>query len=323
MKKLLLIGSYGSGNLGDEALKELSLKVLGKKYECFVLTGNPKKTNEAAHFPFGVRSLLKMKWIKSFRLLKQTDAVIFAGGGLFAEHETLRAILLWTSHVFWAWLFRKPIHFIGQSVGPFKTRLGKALTRWSLSKASSLILRDSVSAETVRKNFPNIKFQTSTDLCFGYEPKENHPQKRIALNLRPWKGNPAALQETLKNYKEKGYEIHAIAMDHIDKKALAHFGKVENFESFDELIAFLSTCEFCIGMRLHFLIAAALSGSKVVGLSYSQKVRGLLKSIEVPTLNFEEVNEENFEAFIQEQRAAKNIAALHKEALALLEQFSI
>lgn len=323
MRKILLIGSYGSGNLGDEALKELSLKILEKKYECFVLTGDPRKESEAIHFPFGLRSLIKMKWIKSFRLLKKSDAVLFAGGGLFAEHETIKAILLWSSQIFWAWFFRKPIHLIGQSVGPFKTKLGKSLTAWSLSKASSITVRDAASAETIKTHFPKIKFQKSTDLCFGYEPKENNPKKRIALNLRPWKENSAILKGIIENYEEKGYEIHAIAMDRSDKKTLASFAKVKTFQTFDELITFLSTCEFCLGMRLHFLIAAALSGSKVLGLSYTQKVSGILKEIDVPFLNIENLNEEDLKDSIQKQRSAKNVAGLHKEALALLEQLSI
>lgn len=323
MKTILLIGSYGSGNLGDEALKAICQEKLSERFKVLVLTGAPREKNEAIHFPFGIRSSLSFKWIRSFFFLKKSDVVVFGGGGLFAEHESLKAIGLWSTQVFWAWLFKKPILLIGQSVGPFKTKLGLSLTKWSLSKCKEIQVRDPASAKTLQREFPEIEFKKNTDLCFAYGPKTPQPQKKIAVNLRPWKGDLKPLLAQLESFKSRGYKLHFVSMDPKDKSLMKKWGEVKVFHDFEKLTEFLSNCEICIGMRLHFLIAATLSGSKVVGVSYSQKVSGLLEDLSLKTIEFEAMNETSLKEAVESAQTAKNVNALHEEALAILNRLSI
>lgn len=323
MKTILLIGSYGSGNLGDEALKEIALQKLGKHFHCLVLSGNPKEKNEARHLPFGFRSAFSFGWLKSFHYLFKCKAVVFAGGGLFTEHEGKKAIVLWSWHVLWARLFMKPVHFLGQSAGPLHSRFGKTLTKWAFSRAKTITVRDKISAETLRKLSKNFEPRVSTDLCFAFEVQKNHPTKKIAINLRPWGGKVDEFKHFTESLAKNGYELHYVSMDLKDPTVLKEFGEVEQFESFTSLIQFLSTCETCIGMRLHFLIAAALSGTKVLGLSYTQKVSGVLKDLNLASLDLGEMSSRNLSLAFDSAKPAKNISELHKEALALLEQFSI
>jgi polysaccharide pyruvyl transferase CsaB len=58
-----------------------------------------------------------------------------------------------------------------------------------------------------------------------------------------------------------------------------------------QLLSLIGKFNFAVGMRLHFLIFAALGGVPFVALPYSGKVTGLLEDLGVPTPPFKLVNE--------------------------------
>lgn len=285
--KLVIIGSYGAGNIGDEAMKDILKSHFGE-HDCVFLTGDPKAPNEAPHLPFGIRSFFKFNWLKSYRSLRKSDAVFFGGGGLWAEHESIRAIFLWTWHFFWAYAFRKPIYLIALSFGPFKSRLGRSLTRWVLKSADYVSVRDELSLKQCQQIFPIREYERTSDLCFMHEALPNKSTKKIAINLRPWDFDSETFKDFFNSLKGRAYELVFIANDPSDHDVLSEFGDVTVPKDFTALCENLSECEYAIGMRLHFMIAAALSGCKLIALSYSPKVEGVMSEIHVSVLHEED-----------------------------------
>jgi len=325
-EKILIIGSYGSSNIGDEALLSVVLQKYSKNAEVFVLSGNSDDTllrhkkyldadHIAPHFPFGIRSLFSFSWIKSFKFLAQSNRVIFGGGGLFTDDYRLKAVLLWAWHVLFIRALKKPYSFLGNSFGPFKTELAKNLTTWALEAAQNVQVRDKISEKYVKELSPGSAVTCIPDLAFSYKylPKEdleNKERKKVlAFNIRDWRGlDIKEIEKFLDKVLFQNYGVLLIAMEAHDAKLMDSLVKrhvsVVRPKDFEELLDVLSGVEVALGMRLHFLIAASIARCKISGISYSSKVEGVLQDIHVPYISAENMKAEDlYELF---KRAEKS-----------------
>ena len=138
--KCVLIGNFGVGNLGDEALKEYFLQEFSIDWT--IVSAHPRASNEVARLPGGLRSFLGFKWVKTIAAYRQCGAVVFGGGSLFTDAESVFAVALWWLHAQCAFFFRKPVHLAFQGIGPFRTRLGERLSRSVCRKSATISVRD-------------------------------------------------------------------------------------------------------------------------------------------------------------------------------------
>lgn len=148
MMKCVLIGNYGVGNIGDEALCEyffhtfphVAWTVIRHDYDTYSTAASVPR------LPFGIRSFFH-PWWKTLAAFYQTDAVVFGGGSLFTDVESVKACVLWWWHGFVARLFRKPLLLAFQGVGPFQTSLGSFFARRTFESASFVSVRDEESLQ--------------------------------------------------------------------------------------------------------------------------------------------------------------------------------
>ena len=161
----LLVGNYGVGNLGDDALREYFLQRF-PQVQWQVVSARPLK-GELPRFPGGIRSLLSFRWIKTFRALYKSDGMVLGGGSLFTDIESSRACFLWWVQVFFARLLRKNVVFAFQGVGPFRTKRGEWFARSATRMASVLFVRDPLSLERVQAWNTNKKVIQTFDPVFS------------------------------------------------------------------------------------------------------------------------------------------------------------
>lgn len=314
LKKIVITGSYGAGNIGDEAMKEVLRDFLSNHHVTF-LSGTPNSPNELPHLPFGLRSFFRLNWISSVKAIMSADYFMFGGGGLWAEHESLKAILLWTWHFFWAHFFRKPIFLVALSFGPLHTRLARRLTTYVLRNAAYVSVRDELSLKLCQELYPDREYHRTSDLCFTFKSGVNTENKKIAINLRSWPFIRDEFNAFFATLRSQGFELLFFATDPSDQKILSEFGNVKSPKSFPELLKSLSDCEYAIGMRLHFLIGAAISGCKLLPLSYSQKVLSVMSELRVPSLQQDKWTQVNLMKMFEVAPKASALEDYRKEAL--------
>ncbi|MBI2524343.1 polysaccharide pyruvyl transferase family protein [Candidatus Peregrinibacteria bacterium] len=170
MSTYLLVGNYGVGNAGDEALKKYFLERF-PEVAWVVVSAHPC-SGEVPRLPCGVRSLLT-PWWRTLLVYLRCEGVVFGGGSLFTDAESTFAPFLWFLHVAMARLFRKPIFLAFQGIGPFRTRRGAWCARWVVKRAMFCSVRDALSLGRVEHWNLNKKCILSFDPVFSLLLSEN------------------------------------------------------------------------------------------------------------------------------------------------------
>jgi polysaccharide pyruvyl transferase CsaB len=221
----LLIGNYGVANLGDEALRQYFLDTF-PEVEWLVVSAHPS-ANEYARLPFGIRSLFRSNWLRTLAAYRQVDAVVFGGGSLWTDVESVKACFLWSLHACAARLYGKKIILAFQGVGPFRTRVGERLARAVVRRAAFISVRDRASAERLKKWGMDTKFVQTFDPIFSAMEKQkmNSTAKNVC-SIIPRGNSSEKLMETALSYLRMTPHIHHLNIllmqpDHPGEQAMA------------------------------------------------------------------------------------------------------
>jgi polysaccharide pyruvyl transferase CsaB len=295
--KIGIIGNYGATNIGDDAILTAILKSL-EGHKVTIFSANPDEwkatvdTKSAPLFPLGFRSYWKYGFLRSIKAMRKLDAVILGGGGLFQD-SYLYACFLWAWQIFWIKRFKKPLFIYATGVGPLKSRLGKKLTRWAYRQADVITVRDSYSARILEDLNIGKEVQITADPVFNYR-KPNITKGRTKhlymVSLRPWltynKRIVSVFRNVLEKLKEqKEAEFIFVSMQQIKEQDLQMIepiisslgGEIYIPNNFSDLLQVMETAEFAIGMRYHFMIAAILTETPVLPITYGPKTEALFE----------------------------------------------
>ena len=91
MKQFLLVGNFGVGNVGDEAIRTYILQAFPEVHWT-VLSGDRMQSGDVPRLPYGIRSFLSTAWWKTLRAYRSSDGIVFGGGSLFTDVESKKAI---------------------------------------------------------------------------------------------------------------------------------------------------------------------------------------------------------------------------------------
>ncbi len=309
--RVVLIGNFGAGNVGDELILAGFLKKLASRLPRARVTvlGHDPKVIHRWHgaqagrlLPFGLRSLFSGRLLQTLKVLREADAVVFPGGGLFTDQENWQAVLLWGFHILVSRWYWRPVYLLGQSVGPLTTDFGRYWARFFLAKAEWVGVRDAASTiELQRLGISLGKIKTGEDSAlFLTKPaklkkaSKGKGRLKILVSIRDFpQVSPSFFKEL------------ATAFDELTEKkkariTFAEFGPgdthtwnqlclhakndslwkvVELPESATEVLNIVGKYDLVIGMRLHSIIAAHLAGVPSIALSYSRKVAEFQKQI--------------------------------------------
>jgi polysaccharide pyruvyl transferase CsaB len=304
-------GSYGGMNLGDEAILEGILGQLRSTLaaEVTVFSRNPADTlaRHKVERAMSTRSLTRREMVPEIR---QLDLFILGGGGILYDRdaqEYLREVSI-------AQELNVPVVIYAISAGPLTTQASRRAVQETLNALSRAVVtvRDRQGYRLLEDVGVTADIQLTADPAFLLEPEELSVDALKAEGVeldRPLVGfsvrepGPAAPDIRTEEY----YALLANAADYIVERydaevvfvpmeksdvqhshaVVAHMQNSERAEilrrrySPGQILDLMGRFQFAVGMRLHFLIFAALRSTPFAALPYASKVSGLLEDLDI------------------------------------------
>jgi polysaccharide pyruvyl transferase WcaK-like protein len=218
--KVLLLGSYGQSNLGDDLLMWNYLQFLQTHgaTEIYVNANTTKYIPEAVKKTFPnikVINTYKTPLLQYVQLIKKVDYILYGGGTLYKElyastgRSRYSVIIRLMGFNFVAKLLGTRVYHLHIGIGSLKTKVGRFITKLALTFATKTIFRDKQSFEFARDTLkvPAGKIARSVDGLF-IDP----------IWQTPWHKKPLKIDR--KKYKRVvGINVLSDIPDWIDREA--------------------------------------------------------------------------------------------------------
>lgn len=310
-------GSYGGMNLGDEAILEgiLSQLRLAVSADVTVFSRNPEDTRARHRVEriVGARAMTRREVAPEVQRL---DLLILGGGGILYDAEAeiyLREVLL-------AHEMNIPVMVYGVSAGPLVTTSARRAVRDALNKCEVITVRDRLGLRLLEDVGVTHDIVLTADPALLLKPE---PLSREALqaegvefdrhlvgfsvrepgpaapNIDPDQYHTMLAQAADFVVERLGADVVFVPMERGDVQhshgVVAAMRNAERAEilrrrySPAQMLDLVGKFEFAIGMRLHFLIFAAISGTPFTALPYASKVMGLLEDLGIDMPPLEDV----------------------------------
>ncbi|MGI9628695.1 MAG: polysaccharide pyruvyl transferase family protein [Longimicrobiales bacterium] len=316
-KRILVLGAYGTGNLGDELILDSLMQLLGRAYpgSDFRVLSYDASVSEGFHdipaleIPPFASSRKQLSAVLRGRLGRFTSAAkarraveewvdwcdlfVLGGGNLltdhpfyFLEHFTGQIVRVAANR-------GKPVAVLGAGFGPINTKKGQRLLEELGGWAGAVALREAAGAEACKAaGFADPRV-TGDPVLLAPPFMDNvvrEPIQRAVVSLRPV-ANGAALPDSVVAAIEavKGrLEVAGLAMDPSPDSAplRTHLGASFCLDTPTpaNVVTEVRRSSLVIGMRLHACIVAAAFGVPVVPIAYHHKVTAFAESLGVDWL---------------------------------------
>ncbi|RFA31126.1 polysaccharide pyruvyl transferase [Alkalilimnicola ehrlichii] len=304
-------GSYGGLNLGDEAILTVITRELRRclPVHITVFSRNAADTlqRHAVDQALTIRDLTRAEARSE---IEQLDLLVLGGGGILYDSEAavyLREVLL-------AHELGVPVMVYAISAGPLRAGSVRRIVKEALDQAALLTVRDRQGARLLEDIGVREPIQVTADpaLLLEPEPLPDDTLVRESLDLSHRivgfsvrEPGPAAPEIDVDHYHHLLANAADFMVDRLDadivfvpmerqhmdiqhshavvaKMQCAQRASVLKGEyTPGQLLQLVGQFQFAVGMRLHFLIFAALRGVPFVSLPYAAKVSGLLQALDM------------------------------------------
>ena len=177
------VGFQGFDNIGDEAiLTGIEAALAGTAARVTTVFSGPRADGIAA-FPEARRVVTTrhLPGLSALRLLRRTDLLVVAGGGIFNDHWTA-VIPRYAAWVLAARLAGARVAWVGVGVGPIRRGWLRWLTRLAARASSLVLVRDAASAELLGS--PSARVIPDPSLFNPFPaPRPREPGGELELGL--------------------------------------------------------------------------------------------------------------------------------------------
>jgi len=315
-KNVLVIGWYGEGNIGDEAILQSIKDDLQKNFSVNVralstrveYTKRMQGVEAIPHMPLSMKSfVINLFNFRKFKpgidAIKESDVILLGGGGFLSDWSYFNPFN-WLKYIVIAKKYNKKTMLYAIGAGPFRTKFGKFCVRYVVNNyIDSITVRDSESRDWLVKAgvIKNIVISGDPVIGLQYNKPElnlgNKEKKRLVFVLNPYlqEKNPKkyknlenSLVEYLGNFKGRHYELVFLPFENskdyeFNKKLIKDSGveaKLINLElDPNTTMNILSEADVVISLRLHGNIMAAACGTPFLPIVYHHKTAEFIKKL--------------------------------------------
>ncbi|HEX7043242.1 MAG TPA: polysaccharide pyruvyl transferase family protein [Burkholderiales bacterium] len=302
-------GSYGGMNLGDEAILEAMLTELRAAVPAHVtvFSRNPRDTlaTHRVERAVDVRAMTRREIAPEIEAL---DLFVLGGGGILYDYDAETYL----REVFIAHEKGVPVFVYGISAGPLDTIAARRAVREALNDCAVITVRDRQGLRLLEDAGVTREILLTADPALLLQPEplpaatlraEGVELERPLVGFSVREPGPAAPHIDPVDY----HAMLAHAADFVVERLDAHvvFVPMERMDvqhshavvasmrnpeqaeilrrrhSPRQILDFVARLQFAVGMRLHFLIFAALQGTPFTALPYASKVTGLLEDLDM------------------------------------------
>ncbi len=301
-------GSYGGLNLGDEAILTCIVNELGRsvpEVDVVVFSRNPEhtETHHDVEKGIAVRDATREEVVPA---VERLDLLLLGGGGILYDeevHNYLREVRLAQERGI-------PTMAYAIGAGPLRGREDRVAVRDALNGMDSVTVRDTHVKRLLEEVGVTTPIEVTADPALLLTPtpfseemlaREGVVKERplVGMSLREPGGAAPGLEQspyhvTLAHAADFvvsrfNADVVFVPMERSDV-GQAHRVMAEMAEparaavltarySPRQVLGLMDHFELAVGMRLHFLLFAALASVPLLALPYASKVRGLLEAL--------------------------------------------
>ncbi|MFY1703530.1 polysaccharide pyruvyl transferase family protein [Micromonospora sp. WMMA1923] len=308
-----VLGSYGGRNLGDEAILTGLLNDLREQEpnaRIVVFSRNPAHTR-AAHPDVEAVPWEGVSRVDSSVILGELDLLILGGGGILYDREARRYLRV----VRVAQERGLPLLTYAVGVGPLTDGVDTAMVRETLASAVEVTVRDQESRVVLEEAGLLNPITVTGDPAFLLQPadfpaqllrEEGVPAGTRLIGMSVREPGRAAERLDVDGYHRLLAQIADFLVHRVDAYVLfvpmerddirhshgvmshmtaADRGRILHGDySPEQVLGLMRHFDLAVGMRLHFLIFAAMIGTPFLPLPYAGKVFDLANRLGVPAL---------------------------------------
>lgn len=296
-----LLGYFGFGNLGDEAICRASADALYERgiEKLIILSDTHNGGSQMSHKRVQPVYLDRHSPKKIFSALRNTDMLILPGGSLLQNETSLRSLIYYTSVMRLAKLFGRRIYMISSGVGALRGSLARLLAGSALRSCYFVGARTRIDLSVVRAFRKERRTALMPDACFayygGYSGVESRNIEITSSNAQSSKKRDSiAIIPSCKYYPSidciKGIEKYTGLSARIyiisplsDKEAFNYYTDrgipVDIPKNPEELMDKLSQCRISVCSRLHAGIFSLIAKTPCLLSAHSEKNRALIAEL--------------------------------------------
>lgn len=306
-----VLGSYGGRNLGDEAILTSLLSCLRASRpdaKIIVFSRNPDHTRHA--YPcIEVAAWEGVGRDQTVAALRRLDLLVLGGGGILYDTEARRYLRVVRA----AQDLDVPVFAYALGAGPLTEEVDCAMVRHTLDQASEVTVRDEESKMAIEEAGAECRVTVTADPALLLDAEE------FGVDTLRAEWVPAGRRLVGMSVREPGRAAHHLDADEYHQ-LLAHLGDYlvhrldarllfipmerSDIQHAHSVLSRMTAAEECrvlhgtygprqvlglmrhldlaVGMRLHFLIFAALSGIPLLALPYAGKVFDFAQRVGAP-----------------------------------------